>query len=585
ADKNQHAFSVQMWTWVADYWCINVPLKSVEELDAETWLVLCPRFGGTYATWTVLRFSRWHVAVLSWLSFFMLGSIYSFQILAPPLEQYFAPYTGLSGFYGSTLVLGVVAAIVGPFVERRGPRTGMLLGSVLVDVMLSCYRYSALVGGGYGVVLLTAMSTLQKWFPDLRGFVSGLAIVSLGVGTGLWTKLSATLMHRSTNILDSVSNVDDEIGLTRVFLVQAITALLLFVVATMVMRTPPANYTVGGHDIHCVPVHTSSGQRMQHQHLQDEYFKVGMTLVNYSDHIANTDSNTDNVYFEHVRALSLVQCIASSDFMWLYVAFAANVAPIVLVVPSLFDIATTVLEASSEDASTFVRYLFLATSIGRFSGPAASDVLIRVCYANPAFGRKLMFGLLLTIQAVATGLLVVATHGNDSGSGFRWPAYVLGFALGGGFAIMPALVTDMFGVFNTGTMYGLLLTSWSMGATGWGLVAATDVVSNESVASQLWALLVVAIVGVVVLPLVRTNTMDRFYRGYQLTMCDTVVVQVPSRQMRLDKKQRGWNNSTVDDSTASHHRWDFDEIDRLSSSSCNSSVSPILASDGDYGKV
>ncbi|ETV77119.1 hypothetical protein H257_09013 [Aphanomyces astaci] len=223
-----------MWTWVADYWCINVPLKSVEELDAETWLVLCPRFGGTYATWTVLRFSRWHVAVLSWLSFFMLGSIYSFQILAPPLERYFAPYTGLSGFYGSTLVLGVVAAIVGPFVERRGPRTGMLLGSVLVvgglalshiavvarNQSLFTWSYSALVGGGYGVVLLTAMSTLQKWFPDLRGFVSGLAIVSLGVGTGLWTKLSATLMHRSTNILDSVSNIDDEIGLTRVFLVQ-----------------------------------------------------------------------------------------------------------------------------------------------------------------------------------------------------------------------------------------------------------------------------------------------------------------------------------------------------------------------------
>ncbi|RLO04558.1 hypothetical protein DYB28_006406 [Aphanomyces astaci] len=93
----------------------------------------------------------------------------------------------------------------------------------------------------------------------------------------------------------------------------------------------------------------------------------------------------------------------------------------------------------------------------------------------------------------------------------------------------------MFGVFNTGTMYGLLLTSWSMGATGWGLVAATDVVSNESVASQLWVLLVVAIVGVVVLPLVRTNTMDRFYRGYQLTMCDTVVIQMPSRKMRLEK--------------------------------------------------
>ncbi|ETV93677.1 hypothetical protein H310_12444 [Aphanomyces invadans] len=567
-------------TWVREYWRIVVPAKSGEDVDAEGWLVLYPQ-RNRLAAWRCIRFSRWHVAVMVWLTYFMLGSVYSFQILTTPLERYFAQptYSGSSGFFGSTLVLGIVAAVVGPVIERRGPRVGMVIGSVLVVAGLAMAHlavavrapylftisYSILVGSGYGFVLIATMSTVQKWFPDFRGLVAGAAILCMGLGTGIWTKLAAVLMHRAQNVVDSAGDAYDELGLQRIFLAQGGAALVILLVTTMVVRTPPSDFSIRGHDIHCIPVNKAPPPRQ----LQDDYFKVGMTLVNFGQ------DDTDNVYFEHVRALTLVDCILSSDFVWLYVAFAANVAPIVMFVPEIFDLATGVLFDSSDGASSFVSLLFLSTSLGRVAGPLASDVVIRTFYMNPAYGRKLVLGILLTIQAVATGLLL-ANVGSGHTSSIRWPSYALGFALGGGFAIMPALVTDMFGVFNTGTMYGLLLTSWSIGATAWGFVGRTTSITQDSVEHHLRGLCVVGCIGVVVLTLVRTNTTDRFYRGYQLTWCNTVVVQVPSRQMRLDRlrwKDMAPTASALDD-------WIDQEVeDRLS----KSHASPTL-SQGPYGQ-
>ncbi|KAH9182653.1 hypothetical protein AeNC1_015372, partial [Aphanomyces euteiches] len=96
--------------------------------------------------------------------------------------------------------------------------------------------------------------------------------------------------------------------------------------ATMVFRTPPPNYAVNGSDIHCIPLNKATATA----HVQNNYLDVGMTLVNFDAVVQNQPITTDCVYFSHVKALSLIQCIFSSDFFFLYLAFAASASPIVL---------------------------------------------------------------------------------------------------------------------------------------------------------------------------------------------------------------------------------------------------------------
>ncbi|EQC37882.1 hypothetical protein SDRG_04903, partial [Saprolegnia diclina VS20] len=86
------------------------------------------------------------------------------------------------------------------------------------------------------------------------------------------------------------------------------------------------------------------------------------------------------------------------------------------------------------------------------------------------------------------------------------------------------LLTDMYGVYNMGTMYGLIITSWSIGM----VIVGESFGGMQSVFyCQLRVLWGVAIAGCVLMLFVRTNSKDRFFRGYQLTIWNKVWIQWP----------------------------------------------------------
>ncbi|CAK4661938.1 unnamed protein product [Aphanomyces euteiches] len=223
-----------------------------------------------------------------------------------------------------------------------------------------------LVSAGYGITIIVSVSTVQKWFPDLRGIVTGLCIAGMGGGSLLWLHIYAVLLHReSDNIFESVSRDLDSDGLHHIFLLHGGVALVVMAFATIVLRTPPPNYAVNGVDAHCVspnyavngvdahcvsPNYAVNGvdahcvplinKAPTAAHVQNNYLNAGMTLVNFDIVGQNPSMTTDSNYFSHVKALSLGQCIFSSDFLFLYVAFAATIAPIVLFLFEMTEFAT-----------------------------------------------------------------------------------------------------------------------------------------------------------------------------------------------------------------------------------------------------
>ena len=92
------------------------------------------------------------------------------------------------------LFLGFSAGLLGSFVEKIGPKksgliamtffgTGMLGTAYAISVqsLMLLYLFYGVIGGiGLGVGYITPVSTLVKYFPDRRGFATGLAIMGFG---------------------------------------------------------------------------------------------------------------------------------------------------------------------------------------------------------------------------------------------------------------------------------------------------------------------------------------------------------------------------------------------------------------------
>ncbi|KAH9098047.1 hypothetical protein LEN26_016769 [Aphanomyces euteiches] len=501
------------------YWRINIPPKTAAELEAESSLFVVGFPSGRYAATRRVSFHRLALALMAILTQACIGSVFAFNTLAPWLDNYFKETASFRIFLTSILSFGVVAAVSGPWLERCGLRLGLgvgcamfglglILSQVAVAVQsidLLYVGYGGLVGAGQGILLLSSISTVQKWFPDWRGIVTAICIGANSMGSVAWAWWYELLFRHST-------------ALNYVFLLTGGISIVILAISAMVFRTPPPTFSVNGLDIHCLPVSSAS----RNAQAVDQCLGQGMTLVNYAA-LEPTQVETDKDYFEQVKGLTLAQCIFSTDFFWLYVACAANMMPGILFLPQAIQAFTNIANQSTQQAATFVWNISLSNCSGVIVAPLASDLLIRLFYVNPAFGRKLVFTVMLLTQAVMLPLV-------SANLTQPVPWYALTFACGGGFGLMPCLVSDLFGVYNSGTMYGLTLSSRAIGAAIVGFLLPSLQPTKSALDNQFQAMLILAIVGVVAMLFVRTNSVDRFYHGYRLTVCGMTVFQVPFRR-------------------------------------------------------
>ncbi|CAK4878157.1 unnamed protein product [Aphanomyces euteiches] len=517
------------------YWRLTVPTKSETEIEAEQWLIVVAKRYGRFFVLPWIHFNRWHLVLVAFLNLMCVGSIFSTDFLDDAIDGFFLDKPAnsvLSCQLVGVMTMGLSAALCGPFIESRGPRMSMAIATSLVvlgwifaqlSVMVHVYMLlnigiGVLVSAGYGFTLIVSVSTVQKWFPDLRGIVAGMCIAGMSGGTLLWLRLYADLFHRkSENIFVSVSQELDNDGLNHVFLLHA----------TITLRTPPPNYAVNGMDVHCVPLNKAPTAA----HVQNNYLDAGMTLVNYDAVGQNQSPTTECVYFAHVKALSLGQCIFSSDFFFLYVAFAASISPRVLLTFEMTEFMVEMVGTSIEQANSLLLDVNIAATLGSFVGPLLADLIIRIFYANPAYVRKMVFTALLLSQTIGLALLIKNVEDAES---LKWPLYIVSFSSGGGCGLIPSFLADLFGLYNAGTMYGLITTTYSIGSLLMGIEHRHK---EHHSSDHFQLLLILSIVGCVVMVLVRSSSMDRFYRGYQLTICDKIIIQRPSQRLIMEQKK------------------------------------------------
>ncbi|MFW6354854.1 MAG: MFS transporter, partial [Verrucomicrobiota bacterium] len=154
--------------------------------------------------------NRWLIAASAVGIHVSIGSIYAYSAWKMPLENMFgwSPSATTGAFSLAIFFLGLSAAFLGRFVEKKGPSKGGLLSAAffclgLIGAGIACFVQSlplfylcfgVVSGIGLGVGYISPVSTLVKWFPDRRGLATGLAIMGFGFGGLICARLIDALV-------------------------------------------------------------------------------------------------------------------------------------------------------------------------------------------------------------------------------------------------------------------------------------------------------------------------------------------------------------------------------------------------------
>ena len=190
--------------------------------------------------------NRWIIAIAGVFFQIALGAVYAWSVFRVPLAKQFGWSISevTLTFTISIFVLGIAAFFGGLWLNRRGPRIVAVTGGALYGLGVFLASFSAhklwwlylsygLIGGiGLGFGYIVPVAVLVKWFPDRRGFITGVAVGGFGAGALITAPLATRLIQ--------------SVGVLNTFAYLGIADLLVTVVGGLFMQNPPDGWKPEG---------------------------------------------------------------------------------------------------------------------------------------------------------------------------------------------------------------------------------------------------------------------------------------------------------------------------------------------------
>ena len=189
--------------------------------------------------------NRWFIVLAGIVIQLALGTVYAFSVFRNPLMAKFGwTVTQTTNAFTITLVFFTVAMIfAGRWQDRVGPRivatvgglllgAGTLLASQTSSLMMLYLSYGVLGGLGIGFAYVTPIATIVKWFPDMRGLMTGLAVFGFGAGSLIFAPLAAKLIV--------------SYGVLTTFAILGVIFLVAVTGSAQALQNPPAGWRPAG---------------------------------------------------------------------------------------------------------------------------------------------------------------------------------------------------------------------------------------------------------------------------------------------------------------------------------------------------
>lgn len=186
------------------------------------------------------------VAVAAVVLQIALGAVYAWSVFRAPLVRAFhwSIQEVTLAFTIAIFSVGIASFLGGLWMRRAGPRVVALTGGALYGAgvfgasfsdhgLWVLYLTYGLIGGvGLGLGYIVPIATLVKWFPDKRGFITGVAVAGFGAGALVTAPVATRLILL--------------IGVLHTFAVLGVAYLILACVSALFMVDPPPDYRPAG---------------------------------------------------------------------------------------------------------------------------------------------------------------------------------------------------------------------------------------------------------------------------------------------------------------------------------------------------
>jgi len=194
---------------------------------------------------TIPTAQRAQIAAAAFFMQLALGAVYGWSVFLNPLqEQFAATRAGTNLTFTITLaVLGITAGFGGHLQQRIGARAtatvagllyglGVFLSGLAQNLPQFYLTYGVLGGVGLGLGYIVPLAVLIGWFPDKRGFITGLAVTGFGLGALVTSPLAAELILF--------------VGVQRTLMLLGLSYLVVIVVAAQFLRSAPDGFVPSG---------------------------------------------------------------------------------------------------------------------------------------------------------------------------------------------------------------------------------------------------------------------------------------------------------------------------------------------------
>jgi MFS family permease len=329
------------------------------------------------------------------------------------------PYTT---FTTALALLGLSAAVGGPWVERHGPRVaartaavffgaGLLIGGAglaIANPWLVFAGMGVLGGIGCGLGYIAPVSTLVKWFPDRRGMATGLAIMGFGGGAFVAGYLNVALIA--------------QVGIAKAVMLLGVLYLAMMLGGSLLLASPPDGWGPPGS-------------------------------------AAAATRRAARLHVPHHQSVPRNAAVKTAQFalLWgiLFINITAGIGILAQASPMMQDL----FGRSPAEAAAVVAVISLFNAGGRLAWASVSDVIgRRATYATFFAAQGVLFLLLPRLAVTGDWML------------FQASLFAIFTMYGGGFATMPAFLADLFGPRFVGAIHGAVLTAWSAAAIAGPLV-------------------------------------------------------------------------------------------------------------------
>ncbi len=371
---------------------------------------------------TIKTKNRWLMAIAAMIIHMCIGSVYAWSVYVKPIQSTMSwTLTDVTiTFSIAIFFLGLSAAIMGKFVERKGPRIAATLAAVLFGLgtmgsglaialeskTLLYLTYGVLGGAGLGIGYISPVSMLVKWFPDRRGMATGLAIMGFGFASAISGPAIKILI--------------DVVGISSTFYILGAVYFVAMFSAAQYLANPPEGY---------MP-------------------------ERFSDAIASGKKKIK----EDLVNITRNEAVKTARFYGLWLMLFINVTCGIAIISVASPLLQEVIGISALAAASAVGLMGIFNGAGRIIWASVSDYLT----------RPIVFILFFITQILAFYLLTTVT----SVLFFTVLVYYIMTCYGGAFASIPAYIGDIFGTKELGAIHGYILSAWALAGLAGPIIIA-----------------------------------------------------------------------------------------------------------------